>query len=80
MVLANLVNLFLDPVKTYGVYYYDITTDILQTYTLYDNCHYYYAVTSVCLMIASYVTTVLHLVHFLNISPLRASMYPYYHS
>ena len=80
LVLVNLVNILLDPVKTYSVYYYDITTDILQTYTLFANCHYYYPIISIELMLASYATTVFHLIRFLKLTPDRAVLYPYYHS
>ena len=80
LVLLNLINLIFDPVKTYGAYYYDVTTDVLQAYTLYDNCHYRNAATSISLLGMSYVVTVLHLIFILKQTPFKAMRYPINHT
>ena len=80
LVFLNLINLIFDPLKSYGAYYYDMTTDVLQAYTLFDNCHLWYAVTSISLLGMSYVVTVLHLIFLLKEPPFKAMMYPINHT
>ena len=76
LIFLNLINLIFDPLKSYGAYYYDITTDVLQAYTLYNNCHYKYAITSISMLGMSYVVTVLHLIFLLKEPPYKALRYP----
>ena len=80
LVFLNLINLIFDPLKSYGAYYCDLITDVLQAYTLFDNCHYKYAVTSISLLGMSYVVTVLHLIFLLKEPPFKAMMYPINHT
>ena len=80
LVFLNLINLVFDPLKTYGSYYFDLTTDVLQAYNLYDNCHFKYAVTSVTLLAMSYVFTILNLTLLLNQPLLTALKYPLNHT
>ena len=72
--------MFVDPIRVYGAYFYDVITDTLQAITLFLNCHLKYGLASIALIVISYITTVIHLICSLNINPLDAVCYPYYHT
>ena len=80
LVLLNLINLIFDPLQTYLAYYYDLINDLLQAYTLYDNCHPKYVTTSLILIVMSYIVTVFHLMFLLDKRFIEAMKYPLIHS
>ena len=64
---------------SYCLYHYDLLTDSLNTFTLFQNCHPYFGITSICIMICSYVTTVLYLTFQMNEKIRVAILYPFKH-
>ena len=79
----NLVKIFLilcGPILTYGLYYIDIISDILFMVTLFKNCHTFYYITSLSIIIVSYATTAVFLKFKLNIEFKQALYYPFSHS
>ena len=70
---------FLGPIKTSGLYYYDIYTDFYLMQTLFNNCHNQYGYISLIILITSYITTVLFLIFKGNQNPIVALCFPIYH-
>ena len=70
---------FLGPIKTSGLYYYDIYTDFYLMQTLFNNCHTQYGYISLIIMITSYITTVLFLISKRHQHPIVALCFPIYH-
>ena len=77
--LVKILMSFLGPIKTSGLYYYDIYTDFYLMQTLFNNCHNQYGYISLIIMITSYITTVLFLIFRGNQKPLIAVCFPIYH-
>ena len=71
--------LTIGPIRSYGFYHYDVMTDYLQTYNYFANCQYDYGITSLIVMLSSYIATVLHLKFFLEQDLLVAIKYPFIH-
>ena len=78
-VLMQLFEILFGPMSTYGFYHYDIITDIMQTVNLFQNCHHRYGILSICFILISYLTTVIHLIYFMEKDKFTAMFYPYYH-
>ena len=76
---VKIVMSFLGPIKTSGLYYYDIYTDFYLMQTLFNNCHDHYAYISLVIIITSYITTVLFLIFKGNQKPIIALCFPIYH-
>ena len=76
---VKIVMSFLGPIKTSGLYYYDIYTDFYLMQTLFNNCHDHYAYISLVIIITSYITTVLFLIFKDNQNPIIALCFPIYH-
>ena len=70
---------FLGPIKTSGLYYYDIYTDFYLMQTLFNNCHPNYGYASLVIIFTSYITTVLFLTFRGNQKPIIALCFPIYH-
>ena len=68
------------PVLTYGLYYYDYFSDLSLMITLFINCHYYYGITSIVIMVLSYVTSAIFLKFKMKQEFKESLLYPYYHS
>ena len=79
-ILLQLLVLVVGPIRAYGLYHYDIITDVLQTYNFFANCQWKYAIGSILIMLSSYVTTVCHLIFSRNQETLVAIRYPYFHT
>ena len=77
--LVKILMSFLGPIKTSGLYYYDIYTDFYLMQTLFNNCHYQYGYISLIILITSYLTTVLFLIFKGNQTPIVALCFPIYH-
>ena len=75
----NLFKIFFGPIRIYGFYHYDVATDLLQTGTLFSNCHYKYGIASIFLIVISYIITTLHLRFYLRVRWSKAIFYPFYH-
>ena len=76
---VKIVMSFFGPIKTSGLYYYDIYTDFYLMQTLFNNCHDHYAYISLVIIITSYITTVLFLIFKGNQKPIIALCFPIYH-
>ena len=70
---------FLGPIKSSGLYYYDIYTDFYLMQTLFNNCHDQYGYISLVIIITSYITTVLFLIFKGHQNPIVALCFPIYH-
>ena len=68
------------PLLTYGLYNLDLLTDLFNTITLLQNCHPKYAILSICIMLSSYITTVLYLKFQMEHKMSVALFYPFQHS
>ena len=72
------------PLLTYGLYNLDLLTDLFNTITLFQNCHPKYGILSVCIMLSSYITTVLYLKFQMklkwSLNGAVALFYPFQHS
>ena len=64
----------------FGLYFADVTSDILLALDLNSNCHFHYFYASITIMIISYLTTVQYLIRR-NLSSgwLNATIFPYIH-
>ena len=60
-VLKKIIIMALGPLLDYGLYYYDIYTDAMFSYTLANNCHWRYFSSSVGILLSSYFITVAYL-------------------
>ena len=67
------------PLLDYGLYYYDLFSDTVFTYTMLNNCHFKYFATSICIMVSSYFVTVAYLRYHVQESWKKSFMYPYHH-
>jgi hypothetical protein len=76
---VKIIMSFLGPIKTSGLYYYDIYSDFYLMQLLFTNCHNEYAYISLVIIITSYITTVLFLIFKVNQKPIIAMCYPIYH-
>ena len=79
LMLMKIILSFLGPIKTSGLYYYDIYTDFYLMQTLFNNCHPNYGYVSLVIIITSYITTVLYLIFRGNQPPIIALCFPVYH-
>ena len=77
--LLNVAKTMMGPVFSSVLYYYDLVSDAFNAYQLNQNCHKWYASTSVVIMITSYITTVLFLNIRLKKSLCEDLRYPYIH-
>ena len=68
------------PVFTYGLYYYDYFSDFSLMITLFINCHYHYGLTSIAIMMLSYVTSAIFLKFKMKQEFKESLLYPYFHS
>lgn len=78
-VLKQIFAVLFGPISTYGFYHYDIITDILQIIALFSNCHWRYGFISILFIVISYITSVIHLILFMDQDLFTAISYPYYH-
>ena len=67
------------PLLTYGLYNFDLLTDLLNTVTLFQNCHTYLGLISMSIMLSSYITTVLYLKFEMEEKMSVALLYPFQH-
>ena len=67
------------PIKSYGLYYYDHISDIIFMVTLFRNCHKYYGIASLFIVIMSYISTVVLLVVRMKQKIKKAVLYPVYY-
>ena len=66
---------FLYTLLRWALYYVDILSDIFQGFTLYSNCHYYYATVCLSIMVVSFFTTVFYVKFHMNSSWFEAFKY-----
>ena len=66
-ILKKIAITALGPLLDYGLYYYDLYSDALFSYTLVHNCHWYYFSASVCILASSYVITVAYLRYHMQV-------------
>ena len=77
--VAKIVLTIIGPLLTYGLYYSDLCSDTYLIITLFLNCHFYYGIMSLAIMLASYFTTAIFLKYKFNQDFKKAFLYPYYH-
>ena len=63
----------------YGMYYLDLTLDVLQTANLYNNCHNIYGSISMGIILLSYFTTVLVVKYDMKKDWKFAVLYPFHY-
>ena len=78
-IVVKLALSFIGPIKSYGLYYYDLYTDVFNVQTYFKNCHPIYGYISLGILFSSYMSTVLFLTFKRNEQFLHALCYPVYH-
>ena len=79
LTIIKVFETLIGPIKSYGLYYYDIISDFLFMITLFRNCHFKYGITSLSIMILSYLTTMIYLTVYMKQNFKKSLIYPYYH-
>ena len=77
--VVKIILTLIGPVLTSGLYYFDLYSDTVFMITLYMNCHVYYSIMSLAIMLVSYMSTAIYLKFKLNQDFKKAFLYPYYH-
>ena len=77
--VAKIFLTMIGPMLTYGLYYLDLFSDTYNMITLFINCHFYYGVMSLAIMLLSYITTTICLKYKFDQDFKKALLYPYYH-
>ena len=77
--VAKILLTIIGPLLTYGLYYFDLYSDTYNMITLFVNCHFYYGLTSLTIMLISYISTAMFLKYKFNQDFKKALLYPYYH-
>ena len=75
--MKSFVFFLLIPIKMFGLYYADILSDILQTVSLYNNCHSTICALSVGIILLSYVITTVYIKFTENLMSSKAFLYPW---
>ena len=75
--VIQLGKFILAPFKSCGLYYADILSDILQTVSLYNNCHSTICALSVGIILLSYVITAVYIKFTENLMFSKAFLYPW---
>ena len=75
--MKSFVFFLLIPIKMFGLYYADILSDILQTVSLYNNCHSSICALSVGIILLSYVITTVYIKFTENLRWSKAFLYPW---
>ena len=79
-IIGQIATVLFDPISIFGLYHFDLITDIYFTIKLFCNCHYNYGIASLAIILTSYLTTFFHLVFFMEKDVIIALTYPYHHT
>ena len=80
MLLRKIAQTIFGPVLGYGLYYYDLGSDIWNTVTYFRNCHSHFGMFSIIIMVTSYFSTVTYLRLRMKKKISSALFYPFEHS
>ena len=72
----KILMLMLIPIRLWGIYILDLSSDIAQTISLYKNCHGGLSGVSIGIMISSYITTLFYFKFFEQFSWSKSFSYP----
>ena len=75
--VIQLGKFILAPFKSCGLYYADILSDLLQTVSLYNNCHYDFFHISLTIITSSYLITVVYIKNRTNQTWTTCFFYPW---